>query len=53
MTFPATMLTIISSGDHRLMRRVNRWKPPRWIRLWMILATRAGWPQEDTARPWA
>jgi len=24
------------------MRRVNRWKPPRWIRLWMIPATRAG-----------
>ena len=42
MTFPTTMLNIISSGDRRLMRRVNRWKPPRWIRLWMILATRAG-----------
>ena len=42
MTFPATMLGFISSGDRRLMRRVNRWKPPRWIRLWMILATRAG-----------
>jgi undecaprenyl-diphosphatase len=36
------MLSIISSGDQRVMRRVNRWKPPRWIRLWMILATRAG-----------
>ena len=42
MTFPATMLDIISSGDRRVMRRVNRWKPPRWIRIWMILATRAG-----------
>ena len=42
MTFPATMLGFISSGDQRLMRRVNRWKPPRWIRFWMILATRAG-----------
>jgi undecaprenyl-diphosphatase len=42
MTFPATMFSFISSGDQRLMRRVNRWKPPRWIRLWMILATRAG-----------
>ena len=42
MTFPATMLGYITSGDRRLMRRVNRWKPPRWIRLWMILATRAG-----------
>jgi len=42
MTFPATMFNFISSRDQRLMRRVNRWKPPRWIRLWMILATRAG-----------
>jgi len=36
------MLNIISTGDRRLMRRVNRWRAPRWIRLWMILATRAG-----------
>jgi len=36
------MLGFVASGDQRLMRRVNRWKPPRWIRLWMILATRAG-----------
>jgi len=42
MSFPATMFNFISSRDQRLMRRVNRWKPPRWIRLWMILATRAG-----------
>jgi len=42
VTFPTTMLGYIANGDQRLMRRVNRWKPPRWIRLWMILATRAG-----------
>jgi undecaprenyl-diphosphatase len=24
------------------MRRVNRWRPPRWIRLWMLYATRGG-----------
>ena len=42
MTLPTTMLHIVSSGDLRLMRRVNRWKAPRWIRIWMILATRAG-----------
>ncbi len=24
------------------MRRVNRWHAPRWIRLWMICATRGG-----------
>ena len=24
------------------MRRVNRWSPPKWVRLWMICATRGG-----------
>jgi undecaprenyl-diphosphatase len=24
------------------MRRVNRWMPPRWMRLWMVAATRGG-----------
>jgi undecaprenyl-diphosphatase len=24
------------------MRRVNCWKPPRWMRLWMVAATRGG-----------
>jgi undecaprenyl-diphosphatase len=24
------------------MRRVNRWTPPRWMRLWMVAATRGG-----------
>ncbi len=24
------------------MRRVNRWTPPRWLRLWMVAATRGG-----------
>src|SRR3984957_4696924 len=32
----------VAVGDHRLMRRVNRWQPPRWLRLWMIAATRGG-----------
>jgi undecaprenyl-diphosphatase len=38
----ASVLHWISSGDHRLMRRVNRWTPPRWMRLWMVAATRCG-----------
>ena len=42
MTLPGHMLDFISTRDHRLMRRVHRWRPPRWFRLWMILATRAG-----------
>ena len=32
----------VETGDHRLMRRVNRWKPPQLVRLWMIAATRGG-----------
>ena len=28
--------------DHKLMRRVNRWHAPRWVRWWMLGATRAG-----------
>jgi undecaprenyl-diphosphatase len=36
------VLTYIATGDHKLMRRVNRWRAPSWIRLWMICATRGG-----------
>jgi undecaprenyl-diphosphatase len=28
--------------DRNLMRRLNRWRAPRWVRWWMLLATRAG-----------
>jgi undecaprenyl-diphosphatase len=28
--------------DYRLMRRVNRWPAPKWLRLWMMAATRGG-----------
>jgi len=42
MTLPAAMLNYISYRDHKLMRRVNRWPAPRWIRLWAICATRGG-----------
>src|ERR1700674_1494235 len=37
-----SVLHWVSDGDHRLMRRVNGWKPPRWMRLWMVAATRGG-----------
>jgi len=36
------MLTFIAHRDHTLMRRINRWPAPRWIRLWMLCATRGG-----------
>jgi undecaprenyl-diphosphatase len=42
MTIAATMLTYIEHRDHRLMLRVNRWPAPRWIRVWMLCATRGG-----------
>jgi len=42
MTAHHTMLQFIAIGDHKLMRRVNKWPAPRWIRLWAIAATRAG-----------
>src|SRR3977135_3496913 len=32
----------IDRRDHRLMRRMNRWRAPRWFRIWMIVATRMG-----------
>ena len=38
----ASVLHWLSARDHRLMRRVNRWTPPRWMRLWMVAATRGG-----------
>jgi undecaprenyl-diphosphatase len=37
-----TLQNITTVPDHRIMRRVNRWRAPRWIRWWMLLATRAG-----------
>jgi undecaprenyl-diphosphatase len=37
-----TLRTYIATGDHRLMRRVNRWRAPRWVRLASIWATRLG-----------
>lgn len=36
------MLQFIATSDHRLMRKVNKWPAPKWVRLWAIAATRAG-----------
>ena len=38
----AAMLTFIARRDQNLMRRIHRWPAPRWIRVWMICATRGG-----------
>jgi len=32
----------IESNDYRLMRRVHRWRAPRWFRILMIVSTRSG-----------
>jgi undecaprenyl-diphosphatase len=32
----------IDNRDRRVMRRMQRWRAPRWIRFWMIYATRLG-----------
>ena len=38
----AAMLTFIAHRDQNLMRRIHRWPAPRWIRIWMLCATRGG-----------
>ncbi|MBZ5724453.1 MAG: phosphatase PAP2 family protein [Acidobacteriia bacterium] len=42
MTLAASLAAFIVHRDHSLMLSVNRWPAPRWIRAWMIAATRAG-----------
>ena len=42
MTVRQTVWNQIQSNDHRLMRRVHRWKAPRWFRVLMIMMTRGG-----------
>jgi undecaprenyl-diphosphatase len=42
MAVARTVWGFIERRDHRLMRRLNRWRAPRWIRYWMIAATRMG-----------
>jgi len=38
----AQAISTLSAPDNNLMRRFNRWRAPRWVRWWMLLATRAG-----------
>jgi undecaprenyl-diphosphatase len=33
---------VLETGDHSIMLRLNRWRAPRWIRVWMVYATRGG-----------
>jgi undecaprenyl-diphosphatase len=36
------MFQFIASSDHKLMRRINNWSAPRWVRLGALVATRSG-----------
>lgn len=34
--------SLITKGDHSVMRRANNWEAPRWVRFYLIGATRGG-----------
>jgi undecaprenyl-diphosphatase len=36
------MFRLITTGDRKIMLRVNRWEAPLWIRKWMVIASRGG-----------
>ncbi len=42
MTARRMVWQFIEARDHRVMRRVNRWRAPRWLRVWMVWSTRLG-----------
>src|ERR1700691_3198423 len=42
MTVAQTVWGHIQSNDHRLMRKIHRWRAPRWFRILMIMMTRLG-----------
>ena len=42
MVLARTLLSFIERRDYRLMRRVNHWRAPRWVRYGSLMATRLG-----------
>jgi len=36
------MIRLITAGDRKIMRRLNQWEAPHWIRKWTVLASRGG-----------
>jgi undecaprenyl-diphosphatase len=42
MTHSYNVIGYVTAVDHKLMRRVHWWPAPRWVRLWMVCATRGG-----------
>jgi undecaprenyl-diphosphatase len=37
-----SVLAYVLASDDRLSNRVLAWRPPRWVRLWMLTASRLG-----------
>jgi undecaprenyl-diphosphatase len=37
-----SVLAYVLASDDRLLDRVLEWRPPRWVRVWMLAATRLG-----------
>jgi undecaprenyl-diphosphatase len=42
MAVGRAVLGYVEARDHRVMRRVNRWRAPRWFRWLMLAASRLG-----------
>ena len=42
MTAPRMVWQFIQNRDHQVMRKVHRWRAPRWLRYWMIASTKLG-----------
>lgn len=42
MAVGESVLGFVTTVDHKVMRRVNWWHAPKWLRLWMVCATRGG-----------
>ena len=39
---PHVVQRFVTNQDLRVMRRVTRWRPPHWVRWWMIAASKGG-----------
>ena len=42
MTAKRAVWEFIQARDHQVMRHVHRWRAPRWLRVWMVFASRLG-----------
>src|ERR1700721_2484135 len=42
MTARRMVWDFIQARDYQVMRKVHRWRAPRWLRFWMIASTRLG-----------